>query len=118
MAPFFFTSDEYLQGVVHANYTSGAPVRGNLTLKATITPIKDYNRQQYQQGYRPHVVEKYFYFVSHLHHLVPSINYFFVYFFTVDDNSPMIFIFILCSRTNKYLSGMIHQNMIIALFHT
>lgn len=40
MPAFFFSTDEYIYGTVMANYTSGAPVRGNLTLKATIRPIK------------------------------------------------------------------------------
>lgn len=40
MPAFFFSNDPYIHGVVMANYTSGAPVRGNLTLKATIRPIK------------------------------------------------------------------------------
>lgn len=40
MPAFFFTTDKYIRGVVHANYTSGAPVTGNLTLRATIRPIK------------------------------------------------------------------------------
>lgn len=40
MPAFFFSTDQYIYGTVMANYTSGAPVRGNLTLKATIRPIK------------------------------------------------------------------------------
>uniref|UniRef100_A0A8D8R0S6 CD109 antigen n=1 Tax=Cacopsylla melanoneura TaxID=428564 RepID=A0A8D8R0S6_9HEMI len=39
MSPFFFTTDKYLTGVVMANYTSGGPVDGNLTLKASIHPV-------------------------------------------------------------------------------
>lgn len=42
MPAFFFSTDPYIHGVVMANYTSGAPVRGNLTLKATIRPIKPF----------------------------------------------------------------------------
>lgn len=42
MPAFFFSTDEYIYGTVMANYTSGAPVRGNLTLKATIRPIKPF----------------------------------------------------------------------------
>lgn len=53
MPAFFFSTDPYIYGTVMANYTSGAPVRGNLTLKATIRPIKpvepktvQYNRER------------------------------------------------------------------------
>ena len=35
MPAFFFSTDPYIHGIVQANYTSGAPVRGNLTLKAS-----------------------------------------------------------------------------------
>ncbi|XP_067001675.2 CD109 antigen [Anabrus simplex] len=44
MPAFFFTTDKYIFGKVMANYTTGAPVKGNLTLKATISPIKRYYR--------------------------------------------------------------------------
>lgn len=86
MAPFFFTTDRYIKGLVHANYTSGAPVRGNLTLRATLKPMEnrfmpgfggiqpqqpqDRDRERERGGgyvgglYRPQVVEKYFNFVS------------------------------------------------------
>ncbi|KAJ3650099.1 hypothetical protein Zmor_021807 [Zophobas morio] len=40
MPAFFLNTEEYIRGVVMANYTSGAPVRGNLTLKAIVRPIK------------------------------------------------------------------------------
>ena len=60
MPAFFFDTDKYLYGTVMANYTSGAPVRGNLTLKATIRPIKP----AYRNMDRNPVVEKYFNFVS------------------------------------------------------
>jgi hypothetical protein len=60
MPAFFFDTDRYLYGTVMANYTSGAPVRGNLTLKATIRPIKP----AYRNVDRNPVVEKYFNFVS------------------------------------------------------
>lgn len=83
MPAFFFTTDEYIHGIVMANYTSGAPVRGNLTIKASIRPIRpiyrpehERNRQRfgpdstYYDGYdnmgsynRPHA-EIYFKFVS------------------------------------------------------
>lgn len=39
MPAFFFNSDAYIHGRVMANYTSGAPVRGNLTLRATLRPV-------------------------------------------------------------------------------
>jgi uncharacterized protein YfaS (alpha-2-macroglobulin family) len=60
MPAFFFDTDKYLYGTIMANYTSGAPVRGNLTLKATIRPIKP----AYRNMDRNPVVEKYFNFVS------------------------------------------------------
>lgn len=40
MPAFFFNTDQYIHGIVMANYTSGAPVRGNLTIKATVRPIQ------------------------------------------------------------------------------
>ncbi|GLH02408.1 CD109 antigen [Gryllus bimaculatus] len=58
MPAFFFTTDEYIYGTVMANYTSGAPVRGNLTLKATIRPVD----QRYNRVERRQPVEKYFNF--------------------------------------------------------
>ncbi|XP_023724230.1 CD109 antigen [Cryptotermes secundus] len=58
MPAFFFDTDRYLYGTVMANYTSGAPVHGNLTLKATIRPIKP----AYRNMDRNPVVEKYFNF--------------------------------------------------------
>ncbi|KAK6643489.1 hypothetical protein RUM43_004996 [Polyplax serrata] len=57
MPAFFFDSDKFIYGTVVANYTNGAPVRGNLTLKASIRPIK---RGPY--GDRPQPVEKFFTF--------------------------------------------------------
>ncbi|XP_018320205.1 CD109 antigen [Agrilus planipennis] len=96
MPAFFFTTDEYIHGIVMANYTSGGPVRGNLTLKATVRPINPirnwrtdtststpYNlddisksRQQQQQDYmnpnynveynEPPLLEKYFSFDEQL----------------------------------------------------
>lgn len=51
MPAFFFNSDPYIHGIVMANYTSGAPVRGNLTLKAIIRPIKpiDLRKQPHRE---------------------------------------------------------------------
>jgi hypothetical protein len=63
MPAFFFDTDRYLHGTVMANYTSGAPVRGNLTLKATIRPVKP----AYRNMDRNPVVEKYFNFVSDIY---------------------------------------------------
>lgn len=39
MPAFFFDSDPYIHGIVQANYTSGGPVRGNLTLRASYRPL-------------------------------------------------------------------------------
>ncbi|KAF7387314.1 CD109 antigen-like [Vespula maculifrons] len=39
MPAFFFENDPYIHGIVQANYTSGAPVKGNLTLKASFKPL-------------------------------------------------------------------------------
>ncbi|KAK4884325.1 hypothetical protein RN001_000596 [Aquatica leii] len=65
MPAFFFTTDEYIHGTIMANYTSGAPVRGNLTLKASIRPIKQlqspkftrdrpFDLDQFNDHYRPY----------------------------------------------------------------
>lgn len=76
MPAFFLTTDEYIYGTVMANYTSGAPVYGNLTLKATIYHIaspsiprpREYNTTRDTPGYRvfreEQAVEKFFTFVS------------------------------------------------------
>ena len=40
MPAFYFDTDDFIHGTVMANYTSGAPVRGNLTLKATFKPLR------------------------------------------------------------------------------
>ncbi|CAH0401467.1 unnamed protein product [Chilo suppressalis] len=50
MPAFFFNTDQYIQGKIMANYTSGAPVRGNMTLRATIRPIPQYRPRYYAQG--------------------------------------------------------------------
>ncbi|XP_065338347.1 CD109 antigen [Cloeon dipterum] len=74
MPAFFLESDGYIYGSVMANYTSGAPVYGNLTLKATITPIlrngigkqQEFNTTRNTPGYRvfreEQPVEKFFTF--------------------------------------------------------
>lgn len=64
MSAFFFLNDRYLRGTVMANYTSGAPVQGNMTLKATIRPIKPGYRNV--DAPREDVV-RYFNFVSVSH---------------------------------------------------
>ncbi|KAI8419742.1 LOW QUALITY PROTEIN: hypothetical protein MSG28_008421 [Choristoneura fumiferana] len=40
----------FIHGRIMANYTSGAPVRGNLTLKATVRPIPQYRPRYYREG--------------------------------------------------------------------
>ncbi|XP_066601822.1 CD109 antigen [Prorops nasuta] len=57
MPAFFFDNDPYIYGIVQANYTSGAPVKGNLTLKASFKPI---DRTRMTSLVEP--VEKYFNF--------------------------------------------------------
>lgn len=44
MPAFFFDTEHYIHGVVMANYTSGAPVQGNLTLRASFQPIDRYRQ--------------------------------------------------------------------------
>ena len=61
MAPFIFITDRYLEGTIMANYTGGAPVHGNLTLKATVRPYRGSNI--YGRDLPP-IAERYFYFVS------------------------------------------------------
>ncbi|CAG5055794.1 unnamed protein product [Parnassius apollo] len=50
MPAFFFDTEPFIHGRVMANYTSGAPVRGNLTLKATVRPIPQYRPRYFTQG--------------------------------------------------------------------
>ncbi|GAB0098879.1 macroglobulin complement-related [Sergentomyia squamirostris] len=52
MPAFFFNSDPFIYGKIMANFTSGAPVRGNLTLKATIRPIGFINPKILNMRYR------------------------------------------------------------------
>lgn len=59
MSPFFFTTDRYLTGVVMANYTSGGPVDGNLTLRASIRPVQT---TKLQENANVQTIEKYFNF--------------------------------------------------------
>lgn len=52
MPAFFFNTDPFIHGRIMANFTSGEPVRGNLTLKATIRPIGFFNPKVMNQRYR------------------------------------------------------------------
>ncbi|XP_037927862.1 CD109 antigen [Teleopsis dalmanni] len=52
MPAYFFTTDRYIHGRIMANFTSGHPVRGNLTLKATIRPIGYFSNQALNEKYR------------------------------------------------------------------
>lgn len=52
MPAFFFNTDAFIYGRVMANFTSGAPVRGNLTIKATIRPIGWFNTRVLNQRNR------------------------------------------------------------------
>ena len=70
MAPFIFTTDYFLEGTVMANYTGGAPVTGNLTLKATVRQHRtsNMNTNLYLKDLPP-ISERYFFFVSTVHDL-------------------------------------------------
>ena len=57
MPAFFFDNDPYIYGTVQANYTSGAPVSGNLTLKARFRALDRGNAEGVSD-----VAERYFYF--------------------------------------------------------
>ncbi|XP_023245281.1 CD109 antigen-like [Copidosoma floridanum] len=59
MPAFFFENELYIHGIVQANYTSGAPVRGNLTLKASFKPINKYRQTS---GTFENVPDRYFTF--------------------------------------------------------
>ncbi|KAM7353925.1 macroglobulin complement-related [Cochliomyia hominivorax] len=52
MPAYFFNTDPFIYGRVMANFTSGAPVRGNLTLKATIRPIGYFSNQALNEKFR------------------------------------------------------------------
>lgn len=58
MPPFFLSTDQYIYGLVMANYTSGAPVRGNLTLKATVRPIGPIDPNRYNNRNRPRPIDR------------------------------------------------------------
>ncbi|XP_034475080.1 CD109 antigen [Drosophila innubila] len=52
MPAYFFTTDPFIYGRVMANFTSGLPVRGNLTIKATIRPIGYFSNQVLNEKFR------------------------------------------------------------------
>lgn len=58
MPPFFISTDQYIYGQIMANYTSGGPVRGNLTLKATVRPIGPIDPNKYNNRYRPRPMDR------------------------------------------------------------
>ncbi|XP_020296653.1 CD109 antigen [Pseudomyrmex gracilis] len=58
MPAFFFDNDPFIYGIVQANYTSGAPVKGNLTLKASFKPL----RRTQNPSVEVEPVERYFNF--------------------------------------------------------
>ncbi|XP_075216528.1 macroglobulin complement-related [Lycorma delicatula] len=71
MPPFFLDTQQYLSGTVMANYTSGAPVKGNLTLKATVRPA---NRKLWRHD-EENVYVKYFDLVEETPFWVPALDY-------------------------------------------
>lgn len=52
MPAFFFNTDPFIYGKIMANFTSGAPVRGNLTIKAQVRPLGWFNSKVINQKYR------------------------------------------------------------------
>ncbi|KAK0087516.1 hypothetical protein PV326_005160 [Microctonus aethiopoides] len=58
MPAFFFSNDRYIHGIIQANYTSGAPVSGNLTIKATFKTLNKY----YSSNSQVQHTERYFSF--------------------------------------------------------
>ncbi|CAG9856305.1 unnamed protein product [Phyllotreta striolata] len=52
MPGFFLNTEQYIYGTVMANYTSGAPVHGNLTLKATVRPIRPIDPDRFLKKHR------------------------------------------------------------------
>ncbi|KAL7301156.1 hypothetical protein TKK_0006128 [Trichogramma kaykai] len=59
MPAFFFENEPYIHGIVQANYTSGAQVHGNLTLKASFKPIDKYRQST---GTYENIPDRYFTF--------------------------------------------------------
>ncbi|XP_054709212.1 CD109 antigen-like [Uloborus diversus] len=43
--PFIMENEQVITGCVTANYTSGAPVYGNLTVKATVEPLQKHHKR-------------------------------------------------------------------------
>lgn len=58
MPAFFFNNDPYLYGKIMANFTSGAPVKGNLTLKATIRPIGYFTPKNINEYFRKGYIDR------------------------------------------------------------
>lgn len=52
MPAFFFNTDPFIHGRIMANFTSGAPVKGNLTIKAQVRPLGWFNERVINQKYR------------------------------------------------------------------
>ncbi|CAG9763786.1 unnamed protein product [Ceutorhynchus assimilis] len=57
MPAFFLNTELFITGIVMANYTSGAPVRGNLTLKASVRHIKPIDVNRMLKKNRPRPIE-------------------------------------------------------------
>ncbi|CAG9763793.1 unnamed protein product [Ceutorhynchus assimilis] len=57
MPAFFLNTEPFITGIVMANYTSGAPVRGNLTLKASVRHIKPIDVNRMLKKNRPRPIE-------------------------------------------------------------
>lgn len=57
MPTFLLNTEQYIIGTVMANYTSGAQVRGNLTLKASVRPIKPIDLNRKLKKNRPKPIE-------------------------------------------------------------
>ncbi|XP_011495673.1 PREDICTED: CD109 antigen [Ceratosolen solmsi marchali] len=60
MPAFFFDNEPYIHGIVQANYTSGAPVHGNLTLKASFRPIDKHHSPSLEGN--DNIADRYFNF--------------------------------------------------------
>ncbi|XP_066263111.1 CD109 antigen [Euwallacea similis] len=57
MPAFFLNTEPYISGIIMANYTNGAPVRGNLTLKASLRPVKPIDINKKLKKNRPRPIE-------------------------------------------------------------
>lgn len=68
MAPFIMETDRYIKGYVTANFTSGAPVVGNLTLKASVESL----RPQFKNYGRPPEIQRFMkYFEGYTEFRIP-----------------------------------------------